>query len=97
MSEYKFEWDKEKAKANKSKHNITFEEAETVFEDENGLYLYDEIHATDEERFMLIGLDTYLRELTVVYCYRNGEGIIRIISARKATKKEIDLYWRRFE
>jgi len=91
----KFEWDKDKNIVNKLKHRVSFEEAETVFEDENAVYLFDDGHSADEERFIVIGEDDFFRELAVCHCYRgeNGE-IIRIISARKATKSETKLYER---
>ncbi|MDR2167077.1 MAG: BrnT family toxin [Clostridiales bacterium] len=95
---FKFEWDKKKNKANILKHKISFEEAETVFDDENARYLYDERHSGDEERFHIIGEDAHFRELAVCHCYRGeNDEIIRIISARKATKLEIDYYYRRIE
>ena len=89
----KFEWDPIKNKANKAKHNISFERAETVFDDKNAIYLYDSVHSDDEERFIVIGKDDLLMEITVCHCYRgDSEEVIRIISARKATKKEIKIY-----
>ena len=89
----KFEWDSSKNEINKSKHNISFERAETVFDDKNAVYLYDSIHSADEERFIVIGRDEFLMEITVCHCYRGeDEEIIRIISARKATQKEIEIY-----
>ena len=90
----KFEWDEEKNKLNIKKHNISFEEASTVFQDVNAVYIYDELHSTDEDRFNVIGIvDTINQEITVCHCYRgNNDDIIRIISARKATKDEIRLY-----
>ena len=92
----KFEWDENKNKANKIKHRVSFEEAETVFDDKNAVYLYDEQNSTSEERFHIIGEDANFRELAVCHCYRgeNGE-IIRIISARKAAKSEMDYYYGR--
>lgn len=91
----KFEWDPIKNKANQLKHNVSFEEAETVFEDEDAIYLYDEYHSTDEERFFVIGEDDFFRELAVCHCYRGKDDeIIRIISARKATASEVKLYER---
>ena len=87
----RFEWDASKKKQNAIKHGITFKEAESVFDDENALFLEDTKHSMDEERFIVIGLSIYPRELTVCYCCRKDD-IIRIISARKATKKEIELY-----
>ena len=94
----KFEWDPIKNKANILKHRISFEEAQTVFDDENAKYLYDEAHSKDEERFYIIGEDESFRELAVCHCYRGvNSDIVRIISARKATKTEIDYYYGRIE
>jgi len=92
----KFEWDSNKNKANILKHRVSFEDAETVFDDKNAVYLYDESHSEDEDRFYIIGEDKDFRELAVCHCYRGKDDeIIRIISARKATKIEIDYYYGR--
>jgi len=89
----RFEWDLNKNELNKSKHNISFERAETVFDDKNAVYLFDSTHSADEDRFIVIGRDEYLMEITVCRCYRGeNEEIIRIISARKATDNEIKIY-----
>ena len=88
-----FEWDENKNKLNIIKHGVSFEEAETVFDDENACVLYDEGHSGIEERFIIIGVDILYRELTVCHCYLNDKNSIRIISARKATKNEINLYF----
>ena len=90
----KFEWDKIKNQQNIKKHKISFEDAQTVFQDENAVYIYDETTSMDEDRFNVIGVvDNIDREITVCHCYRGeNDEIIRIISARKATKTEIDLY-----
>ena len=94
----KFEWDPNKNKANILKHRISFEDAQTVFDDENAKYLYDDAHSSEEERFHIIGEDAHFRELAVCHCYRGEDSeIIRIISARKATKLEIDYYYGRVE
>jgi len=87
-----FEWDPAKAKANKRKHGLSFEEAETVFFDENALVIPDPDHSQAEDRFIILGLSRNLRELVVCHRYR-GDDLIRIISARKADKDEIDDYW----
>ncbi|MCL1999106.1 MAG: BrnT family toxin [Turicibacter sp.] len=90
-----FEWDPNKNEENWIKHGITFEDAETVFDDVYAILNYDEEHSEDEERFILIGEDLYFRRLTVCHCYRGkNEEIIRIISARDATKTEQKLYRR---
>jgi len=89
----KFEWDERKNQMNIKKHNISFEEAATVFQDINAVYVYDELHSTDEDRFNVIGMvDNIDQEITVCHCYRDDDEVIRIISARKATKEEIELY-----
>ena len=86
-----FEWDEEKNKINKIKHGISFEEAKTVFYDENALLEFDENHSSDEDRFRILGSSSAGNVLLVVHCIRN-ESIIRIISSRKATTVEILKY-----
>ena len=89
----KFEWDELKNAANKHKHGISFEEAQTVFDDDYAVYFDDDKHSEKEERFIIIGVDSAFRRLTVCHCYRGkNEEIIRIISAREATKQEAKLY-----
>ena len=89
----KFEWDPVKNKANIYKHCVSFEDAETVFDDKMAVYIYDEKHSGDEERFYIIGEDRIFRELTVCHCYRSTDNeVIRIISAWKASKTESDYY-----
>ncbi|MCL2616275.1 MAG: BrnT family toxin [Defluviitaleaceae bacterium] len=90
----RFEWDSNKNAINKAKHNVSFEIAESVFDDKNAVYLFDSLHSADEDRFIVIGKEDTLRmEITVCHCYRGeNEDIIRIISARKATKKEVNIY-----
>jgi uncharacterized DUF497 family protein len=80
----KVDWDDKKAEVNEQKHGISFAEAATIF---TSPYLEVKDHSSDEERFKAIGFSLRLNVLLVVYCYR-GEDTIRIISARKATKKE---------
>ena len=74
--------------ANRRKHGVSFEEAETVFLDEHALLLDDPDHSEGEERFVLLGLSSRFRVLVVVHTYREQDAIIRLISARKATKAE---------
>ena len=88
IEEIKFTWDENKAQINVLKHNISFDEAKTVFEDENARLILDPDHSQNEERFILLGLSIKLKVLTVVHCYRDDEQNIRIISARKSTKVE---------
>jgi uncharacterized DUF497 family protein len=88
----KFEWDSIKAAANIRKHGVSFEEAHSVFYDEFAVQFFDEEHSGDEERFLLLGMSTEARLLLVCHCERNTGNLIRIISARKATKRESTYY-----
>jgi len=90
----RFQWDEEKNALNIIKHGVSFKEAESVFDDEKAVVIYDEPHSSNEDRFIIIGIDMFYRELTVCHCYREEDEVIRIISARKATKNEISLYSR---
>jgi uncharacterized protein len=92
MSELRFEWDKTKAAANLKKHGISFEEAKSVFVDEQARFLDDPVHSVEEDRFVLLGLSSSLKLLTVCHCYRSKPNVIRIISARKATSSESKFY-----
>ena len=92
MGELRFTWDSRKTSSNQRKHGISFEEAETVFYDENARLMSDPDHSHDEDRFVMIGMSSKLRTLVVCHCYRRGDSVIRIISARKATKREQGLY-----
>lgn len=96
MSELRFEWDPDKAAENTRKHGVSFEEAETIFSDEFASLIDDPDHSGEEDRFLLLGLSVRLRALVVAHCYRKADDVIRIISARKATRKERDLYNRRW-
>ncbi len=88
MNEICFVWDARKNQSNKRKHRISFEEAQTVFLDENAIRYFDPEHSDDEDRFILLGLSYQLRILVVCHCYRANESTIRIISARKADAHE---------
>jgi len=92
----KFDWNPDKNKSNIKKHGVDFEEAETVFQDEMALELFDDEHSDNEDRYIIIGISSKTRELMVCHCYRNGGNVIRIFSARRATKTEIALYERRY-
>ena len=92
MSSIKFEWDAKKASANEKKHRVSFEEARTVFYDENAKLIDDPDHSGDEERFVLLGLSSSLRIVLVCHCYREEGNVIRIISARKASTYESKQY-----
>jgi uncharacterized DUF497 family protein len=88
MKSIQFNWNKNKAKINLTKHKISFEEAQSVFDDDNARLIFDPDHSEDEDGFILLGLSCSLKVLVVVHCYKNEENIIRLISARKATKSE---------
>ena len=92
--ELNFEWDGRKEKANINKHGVSFNEARTVFYDENALQFFDPDHSEDEDRFILLGMHFKLRILVVYHCFRMGENVVRIISARKANSNEEHAYWR---
>jgi uncharacterized protein len=94
MNEIRFEWDTEKAKLNAEKHGVTFEEAESVFHDEQAIQFYDDEHSEWEDRFLMLGLSAKLKLLLVCHCFREKDSVIRIISARKATQAESRHYWR---
>ena len=96
MSELRFAWDKHKALQNKRKHGVSLEEATSVFSDDCALLIDDPDHSGKEDRFLLLGLSASLRTLMVAHCYRKADDVIRIISARKATRTERDIYNRRW-
>ncbi len=92
MEELTFKWDENKNSINKKKHNVSFEEARSVFYDENALLISDPEHSTEKDRFIILGMSLQAKLLVVCHCYRQSETVIRIISARKATKKETLCY-----
>ena len=92
MTPLRFEWDEAKNRENQRKHGVSFAEAQTVFFDETAVEFYDDEHSEWEDRFLLLGLSTKLRVLLVCHCLRTGGSVVRIISARKATKNERVLY-----
>ena len=93
MNEIRFDWDETKNGANIKKHGVSFDEAQTVFLDENAIRYFDPDHSQDEDRFIMLGMSFKLRVLVVCHCYRSSDSIIRIISARRANKKEAQDYW----
>ena len=90
----RFEWDHSKAEKNREKHGVTFEEASTVFYDVMAVQFYDEDHSDGETRCLMLVASAKLRILLVCHCFRQEEQVIRIISARPATKKETEHYGR---
>ena len=92
MERLHFEWDPQKDLTNQRKHGVSFAEASTVFEDVNALVISDPEHSEEEERFVILGFSLQANLLVVCHCYRSSESMIRIISARKATKTEASQY-----
>jgi uncharacterized protein len=88
----KFAWNPSKATANLKKHQVSFEEAQTVFYDEFAVQFFDEDHSDEEVRFLMLGMSVHSKILIVCHCEREGGEVIRIISARKATKRERAFY-----
>ena len=95
MTDIRFEWDRAKAGLNKRKHGVSFEEAQTVFYDENAIEFFDPDHSEREDRFIMLGVSFTLRLLVVCHCLREVQSLIRIISARRATRHEATQYRRR--
>jgi len=93
MDSLRFSWDNQKDKSNKKKHGISFKEAQTIFFDEKAVEFFDPDHSESENRFIMLGLSYRLRVLVVCHCLRKSESEVRIISARRATKKEQKVYW----
>ena len=94
MGNIEFAWDRRKARSNLVKHGVSFEEAQTVFLDENARLIDDPDHSEEEERFLLLGYSFQARCLMVSHCYREPDSVIRMISARRATVQEEEVYWR---
>ena len=91
---YYFDWDENKNRINLEKHGITFEEASTVFFDDRAILFDDPEHSIDEARFLLLGMSETAKVCIVCHCYRESDTVIRIISARQATRKEEERYVR---
>jgi uncharacterized DUF497 family protein len=94
MEKIRFSWDDRKAAKNLKKHGVSFEDASTVFFDENAKEYFDPDHSADEDRFLMLGFDCRLRLLVVSYCFDSQGRQVRIISARKATAKEKGAFFR---
>ena len=92
MSNIQFDWDQKKAAENVKKHGVTFEEARTVFFDDRAKLIDDPDHSEDEDRFVLLGVSNTLKVILVCHCYRQEGNVIRIISARKASRHETKQY-----
>ena len=94
MEKITFSWDEQKAASNLKKHRVSFEEASTVFFDENAKEFFDPDHSANEDRFLMLGFSCRLRLLVVSYCFDREFKQIRIITARKATTKEKSEYFK---
>lgn len=94
MHELRFEWDETKNRQNIKKHGVSFEEAQTVFLDDCAVRFYDPDHSDDEDRFIMLGISFKLRIVVVCHCYKESDRVIRILSARKATRTEATRYER---
>lgn len=92
MRDINFAWDENKNEINKKKHGLSFEEAREVFEDDNAILFDDPDHSIEEERFLIIDAIRSAKICIVSHCYRNDDNVIRLISARKATKNEQRIY-----
>ncbi len=88
----RFEWDPNKDRINQKKHGISFEEAKSVFYDENAIKFFDNYHSDLEDRFIMLGFSNHLRLLIACHCVCESDTVIRIISAREATKTEAKYY-----
>lgn len=92
MESLKFEWDENKNDVNKKKHGLSFETAQEVFYDEAAVLFDDPDHSIGEERFLIIGMLKSSKICIVSHCYRDSDSVIRLISAREATKNERKIY-----
>lgn len=92
MDTIRFEWDENKNSINKRKHHLSFEEAKTVFYDVNAILFDDPDHSIYEERFLILGYTNKNKICIVSHCLREDGGVIRIISARPASKRERKYY-----
>ena len=93
MQRLVFEWDGKKDKSNTKKHGVSFEEARTVFYDEHAIQFYDPEHSENEDRFLMLGKSFKSKTLVVCHCFRLEETIIKIISSRKSSNDEEQVYW----
>ena len=92
MTAISFEWDPQKAALSRRKHRVSFEEARSVFFDEQAVQFIDESHSTEEERYLMLGVSMKFRLLLVTHTYRERDSMIRIISAKRATVREAREY-----
>lgn len=93
MGNIEFAWDRRKARSNLAKHGVSFDEAKDVFLDEGARLIDDPDHSDEEERFLLLGYSFQAQCLMVSHCDREADSVIRLISARRATPSEEEVYW----
>ena len=93
MGNIEFAWDRRKARTNLVKHSVSFEQAQSVFLDESARLIDDPDHSEHEDRFLLLGYSFRARCLLVSHCFRVSDSVIRLISARRATAQEEEIYW----
>ena len=92
MRKLTFDWDKNKALSNQKKHKVSFQEAKSVFYDQNARLIHDPEHSLSEDRNILLVMSSSLRLLIVCHCYQENEQVIRLISARLANSREHQEY-----
>jgi uncharacterized DUF497 family protein len=92
MKPPRFGWSEAKNRQNQQKHGVSFEEARTVFYDEDAVEFFDDEHSENEHRFLLLGLSSRLRVLMICHCFREEGDMVRIVSAWKATPRERKFY-----
>jgi len=92
VTELHFAWDPRKAASHRAKHGVTFEEARTAFYDPSALVIADPAQSQEEDRFVLLGLSERFRLVVVVHRHRESSNVIRLISARRATRTEQQQY-----
>jgi len=90
-----FVWDRSKSESNRRKHRVSFEEASSVFYDEQALLISDPEHSQQEDRFIMLGMSERFRVLVVCHCYRENDQEIRIVSSRRANRREVEKYTQR--
>ncbi len=95
MENLQFQWDERKNRSNQKKHGVSFEEASSVFYDEYAIQFFDPDHSEEEDRFIMLGMSIKLRVLVICHCFREGDTIVRLISARKVDRQEENDYWER--
>lgn len=90
MGNIEFAWDRRKSRSNVVKHGVSFEEAQSVFLDENARLIDDPDHSDDEDRFLLLGYSFQARCLIVSHCYRESDSVIRLVQpgARQRKKRK---------